>query len=84
MQLNDIGQQVWSRCCDVSAALIAALWPGRDFPEVSAWIDRASPPTQRGIVLGTLLGLFLASLAAAQFGLIGMCLFWMLVIWLIR
>lgn len=75
---------LWTRCRDVAAALIAALWPGRDLTEVLAWMDAGSPARQRAIVLGALAALFALSMIAAQFGLIGLCIFWMLIIWLIR
>lgn len=76
--------QLWTRCRDVAAALIASLWPGRSTEEVLAWLDRAPDAQQRKVVAGTLAALFLLSLGAAQFGLIGMCLFWLAVIALIR
>ena len=82
--MQDIGHHLWTRCRDVSAALIASLWRGRDFGQVVAWIDQNSPQMQRGIVFGTLAGLFGLSLVAAQFGLLGLCIYWLLVIWLIR
>ncbi|APX12160.1 hypothetical protein [Tateyamaria omphalii] len=76
--------QMWIRCRDVAAALIASLWRGRATDDVVAWIEREPPGRQRGIVFGTLIALFLLSIGAAQFGLVGMCLFWGLVIYLIR
>ena len=84
MNRNQITYQLWTRCRDVAAALIAACWPGRDFAHVIALIDNSPSGTQNVIVFGTLGALFAASFGAAQFGLIGLCLFWLLVIWLIR
>ena len=76
--------QMWVRCRDVAAALIASLWRGHATDDVVALIEREPLPRQRGIVFGTLTALFLLSIGAAQFGLIGMCLFWIGVILLIR
>ncbi|MEL7098883.1 MAG: hypothetical protein AAGM84_08655 [Pseudomonadota bacterium] len=74
---------LWDRCRDVAAALIAGL-SRREIAEVSARIDAAPALQQRGIVFGTLGGLMGASLLAAQFGLLGLCIFWLTVIWLVR
>ena len=82
--MNRIGILLWTRCRDVAAALIAACWPGRDVPEIVHWIEKNSPTAQNAIVFGALAGLFALSLFAAQFGLIGLCLFWLGVIWIIR
>ena len=82
--MNRIGIQLWTRCRDVAAALIAGCWPGRAFGDVQRWIEDSSPGTQNTIVFGTLAALFASSLVAAQFGLIGLCLFWLAVIWIIR
>ena len=84
MNRNRITHQLWTRCRDVAAALIAACWPGRDFAHVTTLIDKAPNSTRNVIVFGTLGALFAASIGAAQFGLIGLCLFGLLGIWLIR
>ena len=82
--MASIGVQLWARARDVSAALIAALWPGRDFADVEKAMDEAPPARQHAMVFGPLLGLAFCSFVAAQFGLLGLCVFWMAVIWLIR
>ena len=84
MKNENITYRLWTRCRDVAAALIAAFWPGRDHADVIQWIDRAQPSAQSAIVFGALAGLFAASLCAAQFGLLGLCIFWLGVIWIIR
>lgn len=84
MDKTDLIHRVWTRCRDVAVALMAACWPGRGFSDVEAWLTRAPPPMQRGVVLGVLAALFGLSVVAAQFGLIGLCVFWLIIIWLIR
>ncbi|MEL7092965.1 MAG: hypothetical protein AAFN94_14630 [Pseudomonadota bacterium] len=76
--------ELWTRARDVSAALISACWPGRDFAAVETMIDEAAPLMRRALVVGPLLALALCSFVAAQFGLLGLCIFWIGVIWLIR
>ncbi|QBF32217.1 hypothetical protein [Thalassococcus sp. S3] len=68
------------RCRDVAAALIGGLWIGRSSSDVVA--DIASLPARQQIwfTAVTLVLLFLFSLFAAQFGLIGMALYWLGVI----
>jgi hypothetical protein len=64
----------------VAATLIAGLWPGRDAPEIACRIS-SLPRGQQAAVVGGVLGfLFLLSLFAAQFGLLGMAVFFMTVI----
>jgi hypothetical protein len=71
------------RCRDVSVSVIAGLWPGRDEEEIEARLSALSLRGQ-GTVVGSVLGmLFLVSLFAAQFGLLGMALFFLVVVALI-
>lgn len=70
----------WRRCRMVAAALIAALWPGRDDREVEARL-RALPKRQQVWAVGGVLGLlFLCALFAAQFGPVGLALYLLAVI----
>lgn len=82
--MSQFRQVLWTQCLWVSAALIAGLWPGRGVSEVTAWIERAPTAQQRGIVFGTLAALLAASFGAATFGLVGLCLFWLVVIMIAR
>lgn len=84
MDVQQITYRLWTRCRDVAAALIAACWPGRDYDEVVAWLAVRAPSAQNAIVFGTLACLFGLSVVAAQFGLLGLCVFWLAVIWIIR
>ncbi|MBS0122983.1 hypothetical protein [Thetidibacter halocola] len=59
----------------VAAELIAAFWPGQSGPEVAQRIERLPMRAQAGVLTGVLGLLFLVSLFAAQFGLVGMALF---------
>lgn len=68
----------------VACALIAAFWPGREAAEIEERIVR-QPMSRQVLVVGSALGaLFFASLFAAQFGVVGMLVFLMLVIVVLR
>ena len=81
---NDLLETISRRMRDVAIALIAAMWRGRDFGDVDRWLAEHSEMHQRFIVIGTMLALLGASLIAGSFGLLGLCVFWLLIIWLIR
>lgn len=67
----------------VAATLIAALWRTRSADEVDAALE-AMPAPQRAMAVGAVLaGLFGASLFAAQWGLLGIALFFVAVIVLV-
>lgn len=62
---------------DVASALIAGLWPDRDFHEVEARLAALAPRAQ-AVIVGTTLGLlFLCALFAAQFGVPGLFLYFL-------
>lgn len=82
--MDRIKNRLWCLSRDIALALIAALWPGEDFASVEAKLEKAPPAQQVLIVAAVLCALFLCSLLAAQFGFIGILLFWLLIIWLIR
>ncbi|MFO7757585.1 MAG: hypothetical protein R6V26_03750 [Roseovarius sp.] len=64
----------------VAATLIAGLWPGRSLRDVDDALS-ARPPRQQAVITGgVLLCLVLAGFFAAQFGWIGILVFWMVVI----
>ena len=73
---------VLSRTC--AAALIAGLWPGRSLRDVNARLSACPASQQAAITAGVLTSLFLVGLFAAQFGWIGVLLFWLAVILVIR
>ncbi|MEM8693157.1 MAG: hypothetical protein AAGG57_14885 [Pseudomonadota bacterium] len=77
---ESFSQKLAVRCRDVAALLIGGLWIGRDTARVVS--DVASLPVrqQAMFTIGVLGLLFLFSLFAAQFGLIGMALYWLSVI----
>lgn len=82
--MTGLRQLLWTQGQWVSAALIAGLWPGRSISEVTAWIERAPTAKQRWVVFGTLAALLAASFGAAAFGLVGLCLFWLTIIVIVR
>jgi hypothetical protein len=71
------------QCRHVSASLIAAIWRTRTPAEIDAAIDRLPVARQTGVVASVLAFLFGLSLFAAQFGLIGLALFWLAVVLII-
>ena len=67
-------------CRNVTAALIAGVYRKRSINEINDWLCSQPARTQRVIicgVLGLLLGL---SFVAAQFGWVGILVFWLAVI----
>jgi hypothetical protein len=68
----------------VAATLIAGLWPGRDLRDVDDTLATRPPRQQTAIIAGVLLCLGLTGFFAAQFGWIGILIFWMAVILIAR
>jgi hypothetical protein len=64
----------------VAATLIAGLWPGRSLREVDDALAARPAGQQAAITGGVLFCLILAGFFAAQFGWIGILVFWMMVI----
>jgi len=68
----------------VAALLIAGLWPRREFEAVEQDLGQA-PLREQAVVVGTVIGLLAAgAFFAAQFGLIGLGVYWMAVILIAR
>ena len=81
---NTISGRLAAQARTVSAALIAPFMRRATVEDIACWIDDM-PAGQRRLVVGATLGLlFLAALAAAQFGIVGMCVFFLGVILLVR
>ena len=68
----------------VAATLIAGVWRSRTISEVEGQIKRLSLRDQSGVVGGVLGLMLLLSLFAAQFGILGLILFWLAVIVLVN
>ena len=68
----------------VSATLIAGVWRSRTIPQVETRIKRLAFRDQVGVVGGVLGLLLLLSVFAAQFGIVGLMLFWLAVIVLVN
>jgi hypothetical protein len=64
----------------VAAALLGGLWIGRDSADVADQIASLPPGRQVAFTLSTLALLLGFSLFAAQFGLVGLAVFWLAVI----
>lgn len=72
------------RCRGVAALLVARLWPGMDRDRVEARLAARPVREQVALVGGVLAALFLVALLAAQFGWIGILVFWLAVILVVR
>jgi membrane-bound ClpP family serine protease len=64
-------------CRHAAVALLSGLLPRLGFAEIERRLAARPLRDQVAVVGGVLLGLFLLSLLAAQFGWIGMLLFWL-------
>lgn len=71
-------------CRTVAATLIAGVWRRRSADEVETRIKRLGLRDQVGVVGGVLGMMLLCSLFAAQFGILGMLAFWLVVIVLVN
>jgi hypothetical protein len=71
-------------CRRGAATLIAGLWPGRSLREVDDALAARPARQQAAITSGVFLCVVLAGFFAAQFGWIGILVFWMLVILIAR
>lgn len=71
-------------CRIVAASVIAGLWPRRSLADIEARLA-ACPARQQVVIIGAVLVcLFLLGFLAAQFGWIGVLLYWMSIILIIR
>lgn len=75
-----IGQQ----CRRVAALVIARAWPGRSVAEVLDRLSRLPLGGQVGAVGGVLAVLLAAALIAAQFGPLGLAVYFVAVVALVR
>lgn len=71
-------------CRNVAVGVIAGLARRRSIEEIDAALSRRRPQEQTAIVAAILGLLFLFSLVAAQFGWIGLLLYWLAVIVLVN
>lgn len=71
-------------CGRVTAGLLAGVSPGRDAKDMARWLDTRSRGEQR-LIVGTTIGLkFCAAVVMAQFGWIGLAVYFVLVMILAR
>jgi uncharacterized protein involved in cysteine biosynthesis len=68
----------------VAATLVAGLWRRMNAEQVEARLKALPARDQAGLVGGVLGLMLLCSLFAAQFGILGMLAFWLVVILLVR
>lgn len=68
------------QCRRVASAVIAGPWPGKSEADVMAKLDSLTPRHQASLVSGVVLLLFLLSVFAAQFGLLGLAIYFLAVI----
>lgn len=77
-------QSLSGRLRPVVAALLSRVWPRLDQAAVEARLAGLSPRDEAAVTVAVLLILFLAALFAAQFGWLGMGVYFLAVIWLAR
>lgn len=80
MTHNSVLSPVGQLCRTVAATLIAGVWRRRSASEVEERIKGLALRDQVGVVGGVLGLLFLVSLFAAQFGILGLLAFLLLVV----
>jgi hypothetical protein len=68
----------------VVAALMSRVWPGLDQQGAEARLGSLSPRDEAAVTIAVLLMLFLCAVLAAQFGWLGMGLYFLAVIYLAR
>jgi erythromycin esterase-like protein len=68
----------------VAATLIAGVWRTRSAREVDVWLRRRSRQNRALVIGGVLAALLGLSIVAAQFGWVGMLVFWLGVIILVN
>jgi len=73
-----------SFCRTCAACIIAGLWPRRSLADIEARLAACSARQQVAITGGVLFLLVLLGFFAAQFGWIGVLLYWMSIILIIR
>jgi len=73
-----------SLCRTCAACIIAGLWPRHSLAEVEARLAACSARQQIAITSGVLFLLISLGFFAAQFGWIGILLYWMSIILIIR
>ena len=76
-ETRNIGTLAGATSRKVAAALIAGVWRKRSVREIDAWIRRRPGRDQVMITGGVLVALLALSLVAAQFGWVGMLVFWL-------
>ena len=64
--------------------VVAGVWRGRSLDEIEAKVQRQPVPTQIGLVGGILAALFLLALLFAQAGWIGILVYWLALIVIVR
>lgn len=84
MDLSHFTQRAWFHCRLVTVGLLAGLTPGYGPAEVGAWLDSRARRVRAAVVVLTLALLLLSAFVAAQFGVIGIGVYFLAVILVIR
>jgi hypothetical protein len=81
---DTLWQSVLARTRPVAAALLAWVWRGHDQARAEARLAGLAPRDQAAVTGAVLLFLFLSAILAAQFGWLGMGLYFLAVILIVR
>jgi|AACY02.16.fsa_nt_gi hypothetical protein len=68
----------------VTIGVIAGVWPGRDTSDIADWLDAQSPGRQTALQALVIGGLATLAVLFAQFGWMGLGVYFAIVVWLIR
>ena len=68
----------------VTALVLSALWPGRSLAEVDRWMSDLPAPRRRMCILAVVGGLFALALLAASFGPVGLGVYFVAIVLLVR
>ena len=68
----------------VTAVVLASFWPGRSQHEVFAWLQSLPDAGRRACVTGVMATLFALAFLAASFGPVGLGIYFLTVVILIR
>ena len=84
MDLSHITQRAWFHCRLVTIGLLAGLTPGYNADDIATWLDSRPRRVRSAVITVTLALLLAAAVIAAQFGVIGIGLYFLAVILIVR
>lgn len=68
----------------VTALVLSTLWPGRSLVDVDRWMSDLPAPKRRMCIIAVVGGLFALALLAASFGPVGLAVYFIAIVLLVR